>query len=115
VKFLHLPIGQRFRYRGEWLRKIDALTAAPEEGDGGRRVIPRSAEVQLPADNGAVTPPAPAGTMDDAFAAFRDRIQTAVNAAAPALDKADLQSLRSEIDAATEALRAAVAGIRPEA
>jgi len=108
VKFLQVSIGERFQYRGVWLRKIDALTAIPEEGEGGRRMIPRSAEVRVAGSDGNVIPAPPAGNLDDAFGAFRERLHAALGAAGTYMDENRLQSLRSEIDAAADALRAAV-------
>jgi len=105
MKFVHLPIGQRFRYRGKWLVKIDPLTAAPEGSDGGRRLIPRSAAVEI---ESPVTPPPPSNALSAAFDTFDARLRAAVEAAQPDLPARSAETLKAELTAAGEALRAAV-------
>lgn len=47
MKFLQVPLGQRFQFQGESYVKIGPLTARRER-DGENRLIPRSALVSLP-------------------------------------------------------------------
>lgn len=46
MRFHQLPAGARFEYKGVCYRKINSLTASPEQG-GKNALIPRSAEIQL--------------------------------------------------------------------
>ena len=48
MRFHRLPAGARFEYKGVCYRKINNLTASPEQG-GKNTIIPRSAVV-MPAD-----------------------------------------------------------------
>jgi len=58
MRFHQLPVGARFHYKGECYRKINGLTASPEQG-GKAVVIPRSATVQPAGATEAVAPAQP--------------------------------------------------------
>lgn len=60
MRFHQLPVGARFAYKGECYRKINGLTASPEQG-GKAVVLPRSAVI-LPADATDTTIPAQPST-----------------------------------------------------
>lgn len=105
MKFPHLPVGQRFIFRGEAYVKAGPLTARREQ-DGDVRLIPRSALVELPqptAAGGAVDPGALPQRLSLALAAYEGALRSVLSA-----NDADVDArVRGRLDAGMAAGRRA--------
>lgn len=108
MKFPRLPIGQRFRWRGETYRKDGPLTAC-SDSDASSRMIPRSANVEVldgtSQDAGASPATLLSGTVVNA--ALLEMVDHLMRAA-DALDDDAAASMRAAIGAAREQFRARI-------
>lgn len=117
MKFSQLATGTVFRYRDKDYRKISPLQAVPEPpgtGESRRKLIPRSAVVQLLDNAGAPvastlpdTIPAPrlSALLDDLYGS---KLQAALRRVDPPLSETQLVRVTQLIDKAREQL---VAGL----
>lgn len=96
LKFVQLPVGTRFTFRGRTFRKISPIEAA-DVTDETRKLIPRSAQVVAVDDSRRVIAELPErlrrDTVEAAFAACATRLRDKARSVHPALNASQLAAL----------------------
>ena len=106
MRFHPLPPGARFEYQGIVYRKINNLTATPEEG-GKTRLIPRSAQVKPITEDGPHDAEQANQTTDTAaqsLAALYRHCQTELSALEEGASPAQIAELKQGIEAVYQGL-----------